>query len=132
MSYGRRTLKERPGVVLRFGWAGLLEKLQTDQARSKFLLWSLERGKDAGFEPDLTQVDNCKDQIRLETLWTLAAETIDKDGEGWQAGCEQRSYAGYVSATKKKGEIPMSREDYDKWRDALAERDPEIEAGLPY
>ena len=132
MSYGRRTLKERPGVVIRFTWAGLLKKLETDQARSMFLLWSLERGKDADFEPDLSEVENAKDQIRLETLWELAAETIDKDGEGWQAGCEQRSYAGYVSSQKRKGEPYMSREDYDQWREALADKAPEIEAGLLY
>lgn len=132
MSYGRRTLKQRPGVVIRFTWAGLLRKLETDQARSMFLLWCIERGKDIAFEPDLSEVENAKDQIRLETLWELAAETIDKDGEGWQAGCEQRSYAGYVSATKRKGGIPLSREDYDAWRDSLADSAPEIDAGIPY
>ena len=114
--------KERPGIIFRFDWLCALERMSAE-GRSCFVLAALHRGRDPTFEPDLTGLD-ISDQIRIETLWTVADPTIDSDAEGWAAGVLQRQFAGYASACARRGEEPMSFEDYKVWRERIEERAP--------
>lgn len=105
--------KPRPGVVFRFDWAPTLTKLSAE-AKSRFLMACLVRGRDPTHEIDLDGLE-VRDSIRLETIWEQAAPVVDADGEGWAEGIIQRRYAGYVSGCARKGEEAMSFEDYREW-----------------
>ena len=74
--------KQRPGIVIRFEWQVLLEKMQDSEARDLFLMACLRRGNDPTYEPELKAVANPFDQVRLESLWELAKNAIDADGSG--------------------------------------------------
>lgn len=124
--------KLRPGVVLRFEWQILLEKMQSAEARDLFLMACLRRGNDPTYEPDLKDVENPFDQVRLESLWELAKNAIDADGANWNETVKRNQYSGYVSGCKQRGETPLPREDYEQWRNALVAKDPEIEEAIPY
>ena len=118
----RNKNKERPGIVCRFDWIPTLEKMSSE-GKARFIMSALHRGRDPTFEPDLSGLD-IQDEIRLETLWTVAAPAIDSDGESWAGTVSQRQYAGYSSSCARRGEEPMSFEDFKIWRDRLEERDP--------
>ena len=114
--------RERPGIIVRFCWLSALEKMSAE-ARSRFVLAALHRGRDPTFEPDLSGL-GISDEIRFETLWELAAPTIDEDGRGWAADVLQKQYAGYASSCARRGEEAMSFEDFKTWRERVEERDP--------
>ncbi len=116
--------KPRPGVVFRFEWLSTLEKL-SDAAKARFLMACLHRGKDLTVEIDLSGL-TVQDSIRLETLWEQAVPVVDSDGESWADSIMQRKYAGYSSACKRKGETPLSLEDYRLWYETMQERAPEV------
>ena len=116
--------KPRPGIVVKFSWATALEKMSA-AGQARFIMAALHRGRDPPFEPDLSGLD-IADQIRVETLWTVAAPTIDEDGRGWADGIVQRKYAGYCSAQQRAGQESMSFEEYKTWYETVQERDPEI------
>ena len=120
----RNKNKERPGIVVRFDWIPTLEKMSA-AGQARFIMAALHRGRDPTFEPDLSGLD-IQDEIRLETLWTVAAPAIDSDGESWAGTVAQRRYAGYVSGCNRKGETPMEFEEYKFWLERAKERDPEL------
>lgn len=120
----KNSTKPRPGVVLRFDWQQTLEKMGAE-ARARFLMACLNRGRDPTHEVDLSGLSE-RDAIRLETLWEQAAPVIDADGDGWADGIIQRKYAGYVSGCARSGKEAMSYEEYRGWYETMQERAPEV------
>lgn len=112
--------KPRPGVVFRFDWMPTLEKMSAE-AKARFLMACLHRGRDPTHEVDLDDLSE-QDAIRLETLWEQAAPVVDADGEGWADGIIQRKYAGYVSGCTRSGKEAMSYEEYREWYEVAKER----------
>ena len=112
--------KPRPGVVFRFDWMPTLDKLSAE-AKSRFLMACLVRGRDPTHEIDLEGLE-VRDCVRLETLWEQAAPIVDADGEGWADGIMQRKYAGYVSGCTRSGETPMDYEAYRNWYETAQAR----------
>ena len=104
--------RERPGVVIYFDALPTLRKL-SDEAKGKFLMACLEYGKN--LDVPVFRCDDLRDQIRLETLWEQTQPRIESDGQGWKDGIIQRKFAGYSNSLKRKGEEPMTYEEYREW-----------------
>ncbi len=117
--------RERPGILLYFDSMITLQKL-SDEAKGKFLTACLEYGKSLK-EPNF-HCPVMSEQVRLETLWEQTKPRIDSDAEGWRDGIIQRKYAGYCSGCERRGEIPMTYDEYREWSLTLKER--QIEEGL--
>ena len=116
--------KQRPGVIFRFDWLSTLEKLSVE-ARARFLMGCLYRGRDPTYEIDTAGLED-RSAIRLETLWEQAAPAVDADGEGWADSVLQRKYAGYSSGCTRRGEKPMCFEDYKEWAAKIEEHQPDL------
>ena len=117
---GKNPSKERPGVICRFDWISPLEKMSSE-AKARFLMAILQRGKNPNFEVDLSGLE-AVDAARLEILWEVAAPVIDADGQGWADGILQRKYAGYRSGCARSGETPMSFQEYREWFEVADEK----------
>lgn len=120
----KNSSKPRPGVVFRFDWMPTLEKLSAE-AKARFLMACLHRGRDPTHEVDLDGLPE-RDAIRLETLWEQTAPIVDADGEGWADTVLQRKYAGYCSGRQRAGETPLSFEEYKVWYETMQERAPGV------
>ena len=116
-------MRERPGILLYFDALPTLYKL-SEAAQGKFLVACLEYWK-MHREPNF-QVEDVREQVRLETLWEQTKPRIDSDGEGWKDGIIQRKYAGYCSGCERTGDIPMQYESYREWYLTREERESEL------
>ena len=117
--------KPRPGVVFRFSWIPVLEKLG-DEAKARFLMACLYRGRDCNYELNTEGLSDIKDAVRLETIWETARIVVDEDGQGWSDTIMQRRFAGYVSSCNRKGEKPLEFEEYREWYETIKAKDPDV------
>lgn len=113
-----RKKAERPGIVVYFDAIPTLQKLSAD-GKACFLMAVLNYGK-TGEMPDLSDLQ-INDQIRLETLFEQTFPRMDADEAKWERNVLQKSYAGYSSAAKNRGEEPMSHDEYSAWNERASE-----------
>lgn len=99
----------RPGVMFYFDIRPALKFLSNEQMGLLFVA-ILEYGE-SGVLPDF------KDPL-LNMAWSFVLPRIDRDAEAYDDKVEQRRYAGYCSAVRKKKMEPIS---YDDWKEATEE-----------
>ena len=99
----------RPGVMLYFDMVPALQYLNYEQKGRLLdaILRYAEHGENPGFDDPM-----------LNMAWYFVVSRIDKDGEVYDGKIEQRRYAGYCSAAKKKELTPLP---LDEWRELTAE-----------
>ena len=97
-------MADRPGVLLRFDVLDALEQLAPADA-GELVIAVLRYGRD-GTAPDF------KNPV-LSVVWPFIRGAVDRDGENYDGKVAQRRYAVYVRETKKRGEVPMS---FDDWK----------------
>ena len=98
-------MPERPGVILYFDVRPALRYLNYEQQGRLFeaMLDYGENGTLPNFEDPL-----------LGMAWSFVQPRIDRDGVSYGLVVEQKKYAGYCSAAKRKKLVPIS---FDEWKD---------------
>ena len=102
-------MPSRPGVMFYFDIRPAIKFLDNEQKGQLFDA-ILEYGE-YGNLPDFT------DPL-LSMAWAFTLPRIDRDAEAYDDKIEQRRYAGYCSASRKKKIEPIS---YDEWKELTEE-----------
>lgn len=95
---------KRTGIVIRFDICPALCEL-TDAEIGQLFRALLDYGQ-TGVLPDF------KDRA-LRTVWRQLQAKADQDGAEYTLKCQKNSYAAYCRDTAKKGQIPLS---FDEWK----------------
>lgn len=116
---------ERPGIIMRFDNLPTFLRMNPS-AVGLYTIAAMKYGQNL-IKPDIDSYNlDPLDRARFETLWDKDQPQIDKDAIGWKDGIIQRKYAGYCSGQARKGEEPMSYEDYKLWYLTLETREEEL------
>lgn len=109
-----RKKAERSGIVVYFDAIPTLQKLSV-AGQARFLMAVLNYGK-TGEKPDLSDLQR-DDQIRLETLFEQTLPRMDADEAKWKRTTVRNQYAGYSSSAKRRGETPITYDEYIEWEE---------------
>ena len=103
----------RPGVLFYFDIRPAL-KFLSDEQNGQLFVAILEYG-------EYGTLPNFEDPL-LNMAWSFVLPRIDRDAEAYDDKVEQKKYAGYCSAAKRKGLEPIPSDDWKALSDEERKR----------
>lgn len=100
-------MANRPGVMFYFEVRPCLKRLSLEEKGALF-----EAILDYGEFGVVPELDGA-----AAIAWDFIQPRIDKDGERYENTVKQREYAVYVREIKKKGNEPLSFDEWKSWKD---------------